>query len=180
MEIRKAKNGAVGYDRRIVPQPERKNKVQMLGVWKTGYRSRANAQLVAEEILNIGESVTAAEIVDKARDEDTELHKCFEWNDSIAAERYRLVQAGEIIRHLVIRRTEEQKQNNSPEIRLFHHVKCENEDGESESAYKPIQYIVQNRDKYSELLQQAYADLHAFKQKYRSLKELDYILELID
>lgn len=154
----------------------------MLGTWKTGYRSRANAQKVTDEILSINGSlnVTRKEIVDMARTEDTELHKCFEWNDTIAAEKYRLEQAGEIIRHLVIKRTEEQIKEGKPEIRMFHHVEFENEDGETERAYRPIQYIVRNEDEYQELLKQAYAELHAFKMKYKSLKELDYILELID
>lgn len=152
----------------------------MLGTWKTGYKSRANAQRVAEEIVSIGDEVTKQQIVDKARDEDTELHKCFEWNDSVAAERYRIVQAGEILRHLVIKRTPEQVKEERPEIRIFHNIETETDDGATKRAYKPIQYIVQNRDEYQELLKQALAELHAFKQKYKILKELDYILELID
>ena len=35
-------------------------------------------QKVAEEIMGIGESATPRQIVDRARDEKSELHKCFE------------------------------------------------------------------------------------------------------
>lgn len=40
---------------------------------------------VANEIMEIGESVTPRQIVDRARDENSELHKCFEWDDAKAA-----------------------------------------------------------------------------------------------
>ena len=152
---------------------------KVVGVWKAGFGLyHANAQLVAEEIMSIDSDIngiTKQQIVDKARDEDTELHKCFEWNDSVAAERYRLVQAGSVLHHIVIKRTEEQIEQNMPEIRFFHKT-----DLKPDSGYKPISYIVKNNDEYQKMLQMAYAELHAFKQKYKNLQELDYILKLID
>lgn len=56
--------------------------------WKTGTDGlyKADAQKVAEEILSIGESATPAQIVDRAKDESAELHKCFEWDDTAAAQ----------------------------------------------------------------------------------------------
>ena len=152
---------------------------KVVGVWKAGFGLyHANAQLVAEEIMSIDSDIngiTKQQIVDKARDEDTELHKCFEWNDSVAAERYRLVQAGSVLHHIVIKRIEEQIEQNMPEIRFFHKT-----DLKPDSGYKPISYIVKNNDEYYKMLQMAYAELHAFKQKYKNLQELDYILKLID
>lgn len=152
---------------------------KVVGVWKAGFGLyHVNAQLVAEEIMSIDSGIngiTKQQIVDKARDEDTELHKCFEWNDSVAAERYRLVQAGSVLHHIVIKRIEEQIEQNMPEIRFFHKT-----DLKPDSGYKPISYIVKNNDEYYKMLQMAYAELHAFKQKYKNLQELDYILKLID
>lgn len=152
---------------------------KVVGVWKAGFGLfHADAQLVAEEIASLGDEVngvTKQQIVDYARDEDTELHKCFEWDDSIAAEKYRLKQANDILCHIVIKRTEEQIEQKMPEIRVFHKT-----DLKPDTGYKPIQYIVKNDDEYQKMLQMAYAELHAFKQKYKNLKELDYILELID
>jgi len=147
--------------------------MKILASWKSGVGIfHADAQTVAEEILSIGDEASAAQILDKARDEATELHKCFEWDDSAAAEKYRLVQARNITANLVIRRTEEEVMEDKPEIRLFHKT-------ESSSGYKPIQVIVKNEDEYANLLKRAYAELHSFKVKYQNLKELDYILELI-
>ena len=147
--------------------------MKILASWKAGVGIfHADAQTVAEEILSIGEEASAAQILDKARDEATELHKCFEWDDTAAAEKYRLVQARNITANLVIRRTEEEVKENKPEIRIFHKT-------EASSGYKPIQVIVKHEDEYENLLKRAYAELHAFKIKYQNLQELDYILSLI-
>ena len=148
-------------------------------VWSAGFgvfRS-ADAQKVAEEIFEICsdfEQATPQQIVEKGRDANTELHKCFEWNDSVAAEKYRLVQARDITRHLVFVRTEQEVKDDAPEIRVFH--KTERVEG---SGYKPLVKIVQNDDEYQKMLRLAYAELHALKVKYQNLQELDYILSLI-
>ena len=69
--------------------------------WKVKGLFKADAQKVSEEIAEIGEVVEPSEIVKKARDESTELHKCFEWNNDIAAEKYRLHQARNLLGNLV-------------------------------------------------------------------------------
>lgn len=148
---------------------------KILATWRAGMSGLyhgADAQRCAEEILEIGEEAKAEQIVNKARDENTELHKCFEWDDRKAAENYRIVQAVKLTANLVIVRNEEQIEKQEPEIRVFHKPTAT-------SGYKPISVIIQNKDEYQELLKRAYAELHAFKQKYASLQELDYILSLI-
>ena len=143
--------------------------------WQAGLGSifNADAQLVGEEIMEIGEEATAQQILDKGRDESTELHKCFEWDDGIAAEKYRLHQARSIVRMLVLDRTDEQKENNAPEIRAFRKT-----DLSPSSGYKPMVKIVTNDDEYQKMLKIAYAELHSIKLKYQHLEELDYILSL--
>ncbi len=141
--------------------------------WKTGFGSlfRADAQLVANEIMSIGDTATPAQIVDMARDSSTELHKCFEWNDTVAAEKYRLEQARQVVRILVIKR--EDGQEDQPERRFFHK-------NEYSEGYKSLEFIVRNETEYEKLLKQALSELHAFKAKYHALSELEEILALID
>lgn len=129
----------------------------------------ADAQKVAEEIMSIGPEAKPCQIVEKARDKATELHKCFDWDDTIAAEKWRIQQARHVTSCLVIRR--EEVRENVPEIRFFH--KNDND------GYKAATFIFTHKDEHEKLLQAAYADLQAFKRKYESLQELDYILSLI-
>ena len=141
--------------------------------WKEGigfYRN-ANAQIVAEEIMGIGESASPQQIVDKARNPDTELHKCFEWNDSIAAERFRLWQARDICCKLVIK--EEVVPEDRPEVRVFVKTAA----GEN---YKPTEIVVKHDGEYEQLLAQAWRELQIFKNKYKMLSELKEILDLIN
>lgn len=128
-------------------------------------------QKVADEILGIGDEATPQQIVDAARDESTELHRCFEWNDSVAAEKYRLTQARTIVCNLVIARPEAEVEK--PKIRCFYKP-------ESSQGYKPSTYIFHVPSEYEKLLEQAYSELRAFKAKYSALQELSEILALID
>lgn len=127
----------------------------------------ADAQKVAEEILSIGEEATPQQIVDKASDTSTELHKCFTWNDKEAAVKWRLHQARNVVCCLVISRTEDQA--DKPEVRYFH----KNDGG----GYKPAERVFRQADEYEKLLQCAYSELAAFKRKYANLQELDWLLE---
>ena len=145
----------------------------IVATWRPGYGlyKGVDAQTVAEEIMSIGDAATPQEIVDKARSEKTELHKCFEWDDSIAAEKYRIEQARDVVHHLIVK---EQKVNpDRPPIRFF--VKPEKSDG-----YKPVTYVVRKEDEYADLLERAWRELRAFKAKYSCLQELKEILDLID
>lgn len=146
--------------------------VSVTAAWKPGFESlhKADAQLVAEEISSIGESATPSEIVDKARDNGTELHKCFEWDDAIAAEKHRLHQARQLVCHLVIRETVHE---DKPPIRFFFKP-------DSGAGYQPTQIIVRNQDRYQALLADAMRDLEALRVKYRSLAELERVFDEID
>lgn len=143
----------------------------IIAKWKDGARFSANAELVASELLALGDEITAAEVLEYARDENTELHKCFEWDDSEAAEKYRRIQARDVIRLLVIK--EDEKPTERPEIRFYYKI-------DNERGYQPTQIIVRNEDTYKALLERAYSELRAFKAKYSMLEELTEIFELIN
>lgn len=132
---------------------------------------KADANKCAQEIVSIGESTNAQQIVDFARDENTELHKCFEWDDKVAGEAYRRDQARWVVRHLVIKEQEPPK--DKPEIRFF--FKPSKAEG-----YKQTQLIVRNEDEYSSLLTQALKELGWFRAKYGRLVELEELFAVID
>ena len=142
----------------------------IFAAWKSGCRISADAQKVADEILAIGNSATTAQILDKARDEQTELHKCFDWDDAEAAEKWRLQQARHIVCNLVIK---EKSDTPRPEVRVFFKT-----DGEGWK--KPTVLIMQDKDEYRKLLDRALAELTSFRAKYKTLVELDGVFDAID
>lgn len=141
--------------------------------WRPGFEGlfKGDAQKVANEIFEIGEEVTPSQILEKARDKTTELHKCFEWDDSVAAEKYRLHQARQVVCNLVIKQDEVDK--TAPQRRVLHKT-------EATGGYKPLSLIVKNQTEYEKLLEQAMSELRAFKIKYHALSELEEILAMID
>jgi tRNA A37 N6-isopentenylltransferase MiaA len=67
----------------------------MVYQWKKGSCFKANANKCKVEIDTLVNK-TAKNIVNLARNRKTELHKCFEWDDTKAAEKWRLNQAQRI------------------------------------------------------------------------------------
>lgn len=135
--------------------------------WRIKGLFKADAQKVYEEI---GEAaVTPREVLEKAKDKKSELHKCFEWNDTVAANKFRLDQAARIIRNLVIIPKSEELM---PE-RVF-------QISTDMTVYKPVREILRNEEEYQALLARATAELRNIKNRYNSIVELEEVFEAID
>lgn len=138
--------------------------------WKINGIFNADAEKVDLEIKGIGENVTPKQIYDYAKDNPkSELHKCFEWNDSEAAEKYRLMQARKILVFIVRVPTNQEK----PPIREYQITTERN-------TYQPTRTFLSNQDEYEELLKRALSELSAFKKRYKILSELEEVFKAID
>lgn len=128
-------------------------------------------EIVYNEIQSLGDSYTPEDIVEKAKDPTTELHKCFEWDDTKAAEEWRKQTARQICCSLKVVVT---SQKGEPrEMRLIQHDK-------SVPAYRPVTFTVRNEDDYSRLLDRAKAELASFRKRYESIVELENVIQEID
>ena len=129
---------------------------------------KADANKVYEELETIINR-TPQNIVNYAKDHpDGELYKCFTWDDSKAANEWRKQEARQVVRLLVFEDTESEEPKR---IRVMQNVA---------GAYEPVKLIVRHKDEYEQLLAKAYAELRAFRERYKSLTELEEILEAID
>jgi len=128
----------------------------------------ADAELVREELDSLGDS-TPQDIVEYAKNPDTELHKCFDWNVESAAHKYWLMQARKVTSML----TYEPRKSDDVPVRVF---SLDTKD----RVYRPTISLVKNQDSYQRLLQAAIADMTVFKQKYHSLTELEHLFEDMD
>jgi hypothetical protein len=117
-----------------------------------------------------GGFITPHAVVRRARDETSTIHCCFEWNDNIAAEKYRVGQAQELIRNIVtVHVVEDEKPPVT--VRAFVNIKGENERG-----YKTFSAVVTNCSEYEYLLSTARSDMEVFRRKYECLAELKGVL----
>ena len=140
--------------------------------WKFEKLYPADPAKVAAEIEAIGDSATPEQVLEKARSSDTELHKCFEWRDDVAAEKYRLVQARQVCNSLVF--VKDNPPGKPPfQFRLFFNTDASN-------GYKATRLILQNPEQFDALLQTAIRELKALKDKYKMIQELRSVFEEID
>ena len=161
----------MGWDRTSGTGRKFEDKVMSKIAWKVKGLYRQDPNEVKEELETLGDKYSLHDVVENARSETSVMHDMFEWDDSIAGEKYREVQAGKIIRSLVI--VEDMKEDVVP-VRYFMST------GDRTNEYTPIRLIVRQKDEYQGLLERAKADLIAFKIKYNSLNELDELIRLID
>lgn len=126
---------------------------------------KADAQKVGEEI---GDEPTPESVLAKAEDPNSELHKCFEWDDTVAAKKYRLIQARQVIQFLVIKGTEKK---DTP-VRAF-------QISSEPQVYRPTVFFLKNEDEYTKLLARAKAELKQITERYKQLTELEEVFEAI-
>ena len=111
--------------------------------------------------------VTPELVLEESRGQKAPLHKCFEWNDSVAAEKYRLNQAGQIIKNLVVVLDDYQQ---SEPVRAFVNVMPEAPARTGE--FINIVSAMKAEETRATILANALRELQEFKRKYKGLEEL--------
>ena len=146
------------------------------------YNVPADANKVGGELEAIYEEhgmLTPPLIVEDARNDERETHKLIEWNETTAAEKYRLEQARHIMRNIIVVKSEPvQEEKQEPKIIKFRAF--ENVDVEEGRFFMPMQVAVSRDDTRSYMLKQAMMALNSFRQKYGMIKELAAIIDAID
>ena len=79
-------------------------------------------QTILQDIYEERGRLTASILLEEARDSGHPLHTRFEWDDSVAAERYRLEQAGELIRRVKIVYKPATQRSGAKSVRAYHSV----------------------------------------------------------
>lgn len=144
-----------------------KGNANMVYQWKIPLMP-VDAQTAGEELERIYNKHGALEpedVVNENRAENAPLHSCFEWNDEVAAEKYRVTQAATIIRAITVTATDESGIDR--ESRAFVHV---------QKTYHPLTVVVTEKDMLLELLLSARREMECFCEKYRELEQLSPVI----
>lgn len=140
--------------------------------WKSGSRIKADAQKCGElyeRLSETEEGLTARTLLDANVPEDAPLHSEYEWDDSTAADNWRLHQSRHFINSIAVVAINAET-NEEVQVRAFHVIS---------DSYEPLQAIITQPDKYETLLSNAKAELAVFKRKYNTLKELTPVFQAI-
>lgn len=141
--------------------------------WKVDGLYKVDADKVGSEIESLGDMFSLKNVVDKAKHKGSSMHGLFEWDNEVAGGKYREIQAGRIVRCLVVTKTENNAVPEKTKIRTF--VSTNNRD----NTYQSIKVVVNDKTEYDKLLDKAMQELKAFKDKYSCLVELHEIMRLI-
>lgn len=119
-------------------------------------------EVLAKIALDAGGELTPGAVVLSAQNDDSPLHRHFEWDDVVAAQKYRLDQAREIIRSITV----EDSENDDGALHAFVSVNA------GGVAYRTIQAVKSSRELQAAVLKAAERDLAAFDRRYRELSDV--------
>lgn len=146
--------------------------------WKPGSRIRIDAQSAGNEMEAIrrenASALTPDLVLARARTNNSSLHDHFEWDDSEAAEQYRIGQAGELIRAITVDVSRSNVEPAQP-IRAFVSV-----ERQGIRSYTSTVHALSDVDLRRQVLQRAWADLEAWRQRHAELVEFAKIFAAID
>lgn len=147
-----------------------------------------------QEILALAKAgtVTPAAVLAQAENPESALHSLFEWDDAKGGQKFRVLQAAQVIRGFqvyITRRPMDERtvsvsilppldsdEHNTRTTRGFVSLRIDRGTG----AYRSLQSVLNDPELRKEYVEDARVDLRAFRDKYHGVKELDAVLKAID
>lgn len=133
------------------------------------------SEVIAAELSRIaagnGGVLRPSDVVTAARPKSSPLHGRFTWDDSEAAEQYRLLQARQIIRVTVHMLPPEFEQVEP--CRVW--VSLMNDRTKEDGGYRSLVNVLSDKELRGQLLSEALAEMESFTAKYRQLSELSEV-----
>jgi hypothetical protein len=145
--------------------------------WKGFVSFGVPAQVAGEELERIrvkyNGRLISANIINEAKETSSPLHKIFEWDNAKAAHMWRLNQAGDIIRNIVVVNVGEDGEKKT--IRAFVNV-TQDEDRH----YTSISHAMSDDVLRKQVIAQAWDELTSWKERYKELVEFSKVFAVID
>lgn len=147
--------------------------------WK--FSLPVDAQLAGKEFERLeGKfgALTPETVLDESRNVNAVLHPCFEWNDGIAAEKYRIEQAKYMLRNITVIIETPAIDDNAPRqivTRAFVDVS-----EKPKGKYVQIKTALSQENYRQRILKNALAELRMFQNKYQIYAELTGVCKAID
>lgn len=139
--------------------------------YREGRHLPVPAQDVGEELERIsrGFGLTKPNVVSQSEPPDAVLHKCFTWDDKLAAKLRREDEAGRIIRSVVVVR-EERVESPCVVVRVPAMVSVS--DGDGGKVYLPVAEAMSEEDRARQVIEDALAQLRGWVVRCKSLARL--------
>lgn len=120
--------------------------------------------------------VRPADLLEDARNPHSPLHPAFEWDDSVAAEKWRLSQAQSILVSIEVVEKDADGNDSFDPVRAFVRVQHQDE----KPAYMPIIEAMQNDAMRAQVLAMAKNEAMMWARRYRRYQEFSKIVAAIE
>jgi hypothetical protein len=149
----------------------------MVYKWKAHASFGVAAQVAGEELERLRGSkntpLIAADVVKAARSPKSPLHPAFEWDDKKAAHHYRLDQAGQLIRSVIVTVVDGKPQ--AAPVRAFVSVGQGEERG-----YTSVSVAMGDEVMRAQVIARAWKELEDWRKRYEDLLEFSKLFDVID
>lgn len=125
--------------------------------------------------LESGGYLIPQDIVERARSENSALHKYFEWDDSEAAEAYRLHQARSVIRAVV----QYIPRSNGDAVRVRAYVSLPS-DRVKNNGYRSVAEVMTDEESFIEASRDLTREIARLREKYSAWRRLQPALDALD
>lgn len=146
--------------------------------WKPGSRVRLDAAKAGREMEDVrrqnGGALTPENLLERARSANSAVHGHFEWDDEKAAHQHRVSQAGDLIRAITI---DISTSNIEPAKTIRAFVSVERH---GERSYTSTVHAMTDADLRRQVVQRAWADLEAWRERHKELTEFARIFTAMD
>lgn len=126
-----------------------------------------NLRFELQQIFEDRGVLNPAVLLDVARDENHPLHDRFEWNDTEAAERFRLIQAGNIIRSVRVRFTSQKEDRRTVSVRAWQPVR----EDSGRIVYEPTQSFARDPLRVQVALADMERDWRNLRRRWERMQE---------
>jgi hypothetical protein len=120
-----------------------------------------------------GNKLTAAEVVEAARDAKSPLHPAFEWDDTEAAARFRLIQAGKLISSFRVETVRGEEVGSRPAlvrtVTVVATAKSGDAEGRTASVYKKPEHMT--AEEREGVLRRMRSEINSLTRRYGALEE---------
>lgn len=149
----------------------------MIYKWKQGAKVQLDPQVAGEELERIrvhqNGRLESADVVEASRIKEAPLHDHFEWNDAKAAEAHRVEQARYLIRSIEV--MVERSDSEVVPIRAFVSVQRD-----EDRSYTSTFHALADPDLRGQVVNQAWKELEAWRQRHAELVEFARIFTAMD
>ena len=152
--------------------------------WKIKGFYKADAQKAGEFIEKIERdhgAVHPAILVEASRSKKAATHKCFTWDDTEAAQKFREGQARSLLKNIKVKVVSESGDEEESKMAFYSVKRAEGFTRDNKGrVYISAVKAQENEDYMDEILMDALKDMISFKRRYAEIKELSDVIESIE